>query len=1080
MATFLQGATDFFPPDKLFTPNWGLVQQGLMLKQSRYDKGFAQLSSTARTVIDSPLLNEYSKERRSQILADAEQALKDLPNLDLSLPQNVAAASSLFRPFYEDNHILHDMVQTKQYMNQRQAGLALANASKDEDRNRYWNTGIEDLDNWADDFSKASPDDMLGMRSRRYVAKPNIDDDILKMFAEGKLKRSFDVLEGQYKYTYENGEPLKVPLINLYLSKAENDPEAMEGFNVMGRVARTRFIRENTQNGRFASAEEAATAHDNALANDYYNTQKTVLDGTEDAMRKIQMRLDGWKQRADAGTLIKGTKEYQDALDDQRQYDALKLKSDRIRGDIFDVGGKPAPYLNRITTNPTAHLANTYLNKMAIDLATSLSQFGTTKVDTNPVYKDLVLPFKLKDYDFEKQKQLEQYKTDESLRKTREEYNLKLEYGIPLFNASESGSATGSGTRSLNTPGSPAGGPGGINIPTVLDSEKSSAANTLPRDSNNQVNTFRLFNEINDDIRNQLVGAKLAFIEKVLDPSEIVDIKGNFIPANKRSELMNMKVPTAVETSFSLSGTIPTNQSGGLTLSGGRRQRGLLESKEDFEKARRDAFVRLSQDPRYKFNNEFDRLYDLAMTRYKSWAETGSDNAKYQEALGAVTRINNLNDVWTGAIEWKKERLNEVVENLAGSYPDKAFIYRALVDGANITDSAERFVELAKLSPDFAANAASLVPGKIESLQRELRSLQSFVGKYGDPMGDNTRRMETIREQINNPISLVEDELRNQFDTYKNEIELTWNKAGNEFNYFAENRKGGGVANRRLVFYGVSNIMGEDADRYTESLIQTVSTFSSEKGGGYSDDYVRFNFNQGNEVLNNSEAEKLFDKVKPALLNTAKIGGKENITQHQFESSQIAGNDGNWASYTIRLDPKWIQDNTSTKETTKLLTKTEAESLSQNGLTVYVKKYDRDDNGNIIRTIDTSAAATETGRIGEIDMLLRANDGYFVREIAPGFKISVSNLSTGGYKVVTDYVQNETLPNGVINRVPKTDSRVLDKSLDLTNAYYQILNSMVASIYRNEDIRRRVESSRMANPSLPKATWNDILTESKQ
>jgi hypothetical protein len=68
----------------------------------------------------------------------------------------------------------------------------------------------------------------------------------------------------------------------------------------------------------------------------------------------------------------------------------------------------------------------------------------------------------------------------------------------------------------------------------------------------------------------------------------------------------------------------------------------------------------------------------------------------------------------------------------------------------------------------------------------------------------------------------------------------------------------------------------------------------------------------------------------------------------------------------------------------------------------------------------------------------------------------------------------------VITQTPKSNSQVVDKSLDLTSAYYQILNSMVATIYRNEDVRQRVESSRMANPNLPKVSWNDVQNAAKQ
>jgi len=1105
MATFLQGATDFFPPEKLFTPNWGLIQQGLMLKQSRYDKGFAQLSSTARAVIDSPLLNEYSKERRKQILADAEQALKDLPNMDLSLPQNVAMASSLFRPFYEDNHILHDMVQTKQYMSQRQLGVDLSKAEKDEERNRYWSMGIEDLDNWADDFSKASPEEMMKMRSRRYVSKPNIDDQILKMFNDGKLKRVYDELDGQYKYTYENGEPVKVPLVNLYLSMAENDPEAMEGFNVMGRVTRSRFIRENTANGKFGSTEEAAKAHDNALANDYFNTQKGVLEGTEDAMQKLQIQLDNWKKRADAGTLVAGSEDEQKAISDQKEYNSLKLRAEKIRGDIFDIAGKPAPYLSRITNNPTAHLAQTYLNKMAIDLATSLSQFGSRKVETNPVYKDLVLPFKLEDYKYQKQIQLEQFKTEEEIRKQRGLYDLKIEYGIPLYDADDN-TSSGTGAGGTRTPKAPLG-PGGLNVPTVLEDEKASAANALPRDDKNQVNTYQLFNEVNDDLRNRLIASKVSFIEMVLDPSEIKDLNGNLIPPNKRSELISMSstFQRFTRPNVQLSPSDPQyNFLGSNVL-----KKGFLESQEDFDRRKMEYQIfgpkqsrfdkynvgnnifegvgqfnpRLETGIRKTYSNELDRLYDLALTRYKSWGETGTNNAKYQQAVKDLARINNINDVWTAAIQFKSEKLREVVNNLNGSNPDNAYIYNALFDSGGIS-SLGTFISKLKLDPTFKNNAIAIASksSEMRNLQSQIDVEQRWIGKYGDPNGEHTGKIRALRAQMTDPTLVVEkaaEELGKQYETFKNDIITTWNKAGNEFNYFAEGQKGGGVFNRKLIFYGMSTVKGEDADRYTESLIQTISPYASEKGGGYSDTNVKFDFNDGAQVNNNSDAESLFQLITPSLLNTVKVGGKDNITQHQFKTSQIAGNDANWAAYTINVDPKWIQENTSTSETAKLLTKPQAANLLK-GLTVYVKKAERDDNGNFIRVLDNSLAALETGRIGEVDMLLRANNGLFTREIAPGFKITVSGLSTGGYKIVTNYVKKEAKSDGTIFSTDAQDSRELDPSLDLTNAYYSVLNSIMSMIYNNEDITKRVESSRLPNPQVQKVNWNDIQNAAKQ
>lgn len=322
MATYLQGGVDFLPQETLFTPNWSLIQQGLITKQGAYDKGFAQISNAARNIIDAPLTNKYTKGMRKQILADAEQALKDLPNMDLTLPQNVAAATSLFKPFYQNDSILYDMMETKRYMSERQRGAALATSAKEEDRNRYWSDGIQYLDDWAEEFSNLEVKDLTKLPSRRYISKPNIDDVILKDFREGKLKTNYDVISGQWKYTYENGQPLRKPIANMYLALAINDPEAMAGFHVMGSVKRSRFIRENEN--RFGSKEAAAEAHDNALVNDYYNTQKTIYEQTNDALTALQSTYDAYKTKANNNQIVVGSPEYNKAIEITKEYNELK------------------------------------------------------------------------------------------------------------------------------------------------------------------------------------------------------------------------------------------------------------------------------------------------------------------------------------------------------------------------------------------------------------------------------------------------------------------------------------------------------------------------------------------------------------------------------------------------------------------------------------------------------------------------------------------------------------------------------------------------------------------------------------
>ena len=131
MATYLD--QDLPIATKEFTPNYDFIMRTLQLQQTQYDQGFSKVKSVYNSILNADLTGEDHKERRNQIIANAENSLKNLPTVDLSLPQNVTTAKKAFQPFYDDEAILQDIVFTKTSKNNAQSGLALQNAEKEED-----------------------------------------------------------------------------------------------------------------------------------------------------------------------------------------------------------------------------------------------------------------------------------------------------------------------------------------------------------------------------------------------------------------------------------------------------------------------------------------------------------------------------------------------------------------------------------------------------------------------------------------------------------------------------------------------------------------------------------------------------------------------------------------------------------------------------------------------------------------------------------------------------------------------------------------------------------------------------------
>lgn len=516
MATYLD--KDLTVATKEFTPNYSFIMRTLQLQQTQYDQGFSKVKSVYNSILNADLTGDDHKERRNQIIANAENSLKNLPTIDLSLPQNVTTAKKAFQPFYDDDALLEDIVFTKSSKSNAQSGAALQNAVKEEDRDRYWGTGVQYIMDGMEQYRTATDEERKGMSARRYVAKPNVDKQILDMFKDGKIKMSRDTVSGQVKYTDENGAALKDPLTNLYLARAENDPEVMEAFKVMGSVARTGYIRNNAE--RFGGKQQAQEVFDNNMIRQYKDNKQYQIDKINESLENVSTQADIWEQQAKSGNLKQ--KDAAQAAKDIADRDRLKqsLKSAQSAMNESD---------ERIRSNPEAYLGNIYLNKNANDLATALSQFGSRKIDTNPLYKDLVLPFKLKEFEHELSKQMEKIKADETIRINAAKAETDASYDDGAGGGGGS-TSTGGGTRS-------AGGGSNLNIPFIEETRSGAAVPLI--DDLDQADAYTLQRTKTNEIISDLGSTKLRLIETVLNNNEIVDSKGNYISTDKRGALLS-------------------------------------------------------------------------------------------------------------------------------------------------------------------------------------------------------------------------------------------------------------------------------------------------------------------------------------------------------------------------------------------------------------------------------------------------------------------------------------------------------------------------------------------------------------
>lgn len=121
MATYLPNITDVFPEPSLFTPDFSFMDKMLQRREQLYQQGFAQVNSRYNW-INRETTNAANTIAKQNFIKQARENLKNLSAMDLSQPQNVDAANTVFEPFVKNTNILGDQAVTEHWVQQENIG----------------------------------------------------------------------------------------------------------------------------------------------------------------------------------------------------------------------------------------------------------------------------------------------------------------------------------------------------------------------------------------------------------------------------------------------------------------------------------------------------------------------------------------------------------------------------------------------------------------------------------------------------------------------------------------------------------------------------------------------------------------------------------------------------------------------------------------------------------------------------------------------------------------------------------------------------------------------------------------------
>ena len=347
MSTYLPNVKDYIPQVKAYTPDFKFLSDSLDQRQDRYNSTTKQLNNIYGEVVHADISREDNKSIRDTYAEELVPKIQQISGLDFSLAQNVQAAKGLFKPFYEDQHIVRDIVFTKAYKDQMTFANSLKNASTSNERERYWDNGVEFMNYQLQDFKNKTRDESMDIQLPVYTEDPDVYKRGLEALYTGgpegkglKVTETFVDGTGQFIVTQENGVTLTskptgkmIPNPNFDETKKESrtnpkeiegmynpageriknavlgDPLVQQGLRVEAYVKARKYYEEQAEKSGLPEDQfkrEWATNQINLLKGE---TQQ-ILETEREELSKVNSSLASWETYTSTAALIAGSDEY--------------------------------------------------------------------------------------------------------------------------------------------------------------------------------------------------------------------------------------------------------------------------------------------------------------------------------------------------------------------------------------------------------------------------------------------------------------------------------------------------------------------------------------------------------------------------------------------------------------------------------------------------------------------------------------------------------------------------------------------------------------------------------------------------
>jgi len=333
MATYIPGVQSYLPNFQPFTPDYKFLSNVLDVKTQKYNTNYKAVNDLYSKVVYGDLSRGDTQAMRDQFANNLGPKLQQISGMDLSVMQNAEAAKGIFRPFFEEDLIVKDLVTTRQYKNEMQKVNMMQNAPNREERSLYWQTGVQKMGYEMQDFINASEEEALKMRTPKYTPNANLYEEALNVLKESGLEAKIDQPseDGLWVIKRENGDLITKQALQMVQRTLQNDPRVVQAYHADAFVRSRMFAEKGVQEGSFSSIDEGETVwatEQIGRMEQLIADRTSKLDKQKTEQKAVVVSWENYKKQYGVAEGTKAQKEMNEALS---KYDALEmaLQSDR-------------------------------------------------------------------------------------------------------------------------------------------------------------------------------------------------------------------------------------------------------------------------------------------------------------------------------------------------------------------------------------------------------------------------------------------------------------------------------------------------------------------------------------------------------------------------------------------------------------------------------------------------------------------------------------------------------------------------------------------------------------------------------